>query len=189
MVSPNHKLQIRKPSRFPQVNGLTLHVTKIWISSWKVLTFDIYTWVCFHKTNKRGFASNRVLWKQMSAYSTGHGHCSIASMFHEWKSAILNANSTRKTRVKHLCEKVHAKLHEKIHINFPNLHVKLYKHIVIVCAYLVYLSSYIAGWAVLVRVALLAKIKLSRHVQMLVFYVIWAKSDPSFLTEWTLFLK
>ena len=49
----------------------------------------------------------------------------------------------------------------------------------------------IAGWVsavVLVRVALLAKIKLSRHIQMLVFYVIRAKSDPSFLTEWKLFL-
>ena len=32
--------------------------------------------------------------------SMGHGHCSIASVFHEWKSAILHANSTRKTRVK-----------------------------------------------------------------------------------------
>ena len=31
--------------------------------------------------------------------------------------------------------------------------------------------------------------KLSRHVQMLAFNVIWAKSDPSFLTEWTLFLN
>ena len=30
---------------------------------------------------------------------------------------------------------------------------------------------------------LLAEIKLSRHVQLLVSYVIWAKSDPSFLTE------
>ena len=34
----------------------------------------------------------------------------------------------------------------------------------------------------------LAFIKLSRHVQMLEFYVIGAKVDPSFLTKWTLFL-
>ena len=69
-VSPNHKLQICVPSRFPQVNGLTLHVMKIKISSWKLLTFDIYVWVCFHKTNEWGFASNWVLWKQTSVYST-----------------------------------------------------------------------------------------------------------------------
>ena len=65
-------------------------------------------------------------------------------------------------------------------------------HIVIICVYLDYLSSNSAGWAsavVLVWVALLAKIKLSKHIQMLAFYVIWAKSDPSSLTKWTLFLN
>ena len=78
-------------------------------------------------------------------YRPGHGHCSIARMFHEWKSAILHTNSTRKTRMKHSCEKIHAKIHSKIHVNFPNLHVKRYMHIVIICVYLVYLSSNSAG--------------------------------------------
>ena len=154
-----------------------------------MLTFDIYAWVCFHKTNKRGFPSNWVLWKQMSAYSTGHGHCSIASVFHEWKSAILHANSTRKTRVKKYKQNYMRKYTQIFLIACKTLHAHCYN----LCVFgLLELNSYIAGWAsavVLVRVALLAKIKLSRHVQMLVFYVIWAKSDPSFLTEWTLFLN
>ena len=50
-------------------------------------------------------------------YSTGHGHCSTTRVFHAWKSAILNANSMRKTRVKHSCKKIHAKIHKKIHAN------------------------------------------------------------------------
>ena len=39
------------------------------------------------------------------AYSTGHRHCSITYVFHVWKSAILHANSTGKTLVKHSCKK------------------------------------------------------------------------------------
>ena len=44
-------------------------------------------------------------------YSTGHGHCSITSVFRAWKSAIWHVNSTRKRCVKHLCKNVHAKIH------------------------------------------------------------------------------
>ena len=51
------------------------------------------------------------------SYSTGHRHCSITRVFHAWKSAILHANSTRKTRVKHSCKKIHAKILKKIHAN------------------------------------------------------------------------
>ena len=79
------------------------------------------------------------------AYSTSHGHYSITCVFHAWKSAILHANSTRKTRVKHSCKRLHAKIHEKIHVNQENLRVKLYSHIVKIWEYSVSLSSYIAG--------------------------------------------
>ena len=48
-------------------------------------------------------------------YSTGCGHCSIRRVFSGWKSSILHANSTRKTRAKHTCKKIHARIHEKIH--------------------------------------------------------------------------
>ena len=51
------------------------------------------------------------------AYSTGHRHCSITYVFHVWKSAILHANSTGKTLVKHSCKNIHAKIQEKIHAN------------------------------------------------------------------------
>ena len=90
-----------------------------------MLTFDIYTWVCFPKMNGRGFASDWVLWKQTSAYSTGHGHCSITHVFHVWKSAI---------RLKHSCKKINTKIYKKIQANFPNLCVQLYTHIVIICS-------------------------------------------------------
>ena len=78
-------------------------------------------------------------------YSTGHRHCSITRMFHAWKSAIMHANSTRRTLVRPSCKNIHAKIHKKIHANKENLHVKLYMQIVIICMYSVYLSSYIAG--------------------------------------------
>ena len=91
-----------------------------------MLTFDIYAWVCFHKTNKRGSPSNWVLWKQMSAYSTGHGHCSIASVFHEWKSAILHANSTRKTRVKKYMQNYMRKYTQIFLIACQTLHAHCY---------------------------------------------------------------
>ena len=106
--------------------------------------------------------------------------CHIAHKFHKKNTReTLVWKNTCKNTLENTCK-------------FPNLHVKRYMHIVIICVYLVYLSSNSAGWAsavVLVWVAFLAKIKLSRHIQMLAFYVIWAKSDPSFLTEWTLFLN
>ena len=54
----------------------------------------------------------------MSVYSTGHGHCGITRVFHTWKSATLHANSTIKTRVKQLCKKIHAKIHEKTDANY-----------------------------------------------------------------------
>lgn len=41
-------------------------------------------------------------------YSTGHRHCNLTHVFHACKSAILHANSTRKTREKHSCRKIHA---------------------------------------------------------------------------------
>ena len=78
-------------------------------------------------------------------YSTGHRHCSTTRVFHAWKSAILHANSTRKTCVKHSCKKIHAKIDEKIHANKENLRAKLYTQVFIICVYSVYLSFYIAG--------------------------------------------
>ena len=51
-------------------------------------------------------------------YSTGCGHCSIRRVFSAWKSSILHANSTRKTRAKHMCKKIHEKMHATLRAKF-----------------------------------------------------------------------
>ena len=43
-------------------------------------------------------------------------HVSCVEIHHN----LLHANSMRKTLVKHSCKNIHAKIHEKIHANFPN---------------------------------------------------------------------
>ena len=79
------------------------------------------------------------------SYSTGHRHCSITRVFHAWKSAILHANSTRKTRVKHSCKKNTHKNTQENTRKFRKFACKTYIQVVIICVYSVYLSSYIAG--------------------------------------------
>ena len=72
-------------------------------------------------------------------YSTSCGHCSVRRVFSAWKSSILHANSTRKTRAKHTCKK---------NPKFTIYISKIYTQIVVICVYSVYLSSYsiVSAW-------------------------------------------
>ena len=102
--------------------------------------------------------------------------CHIARKFHEkkmgetlvWKSTRKNTLENTRKLGKFACKTLHTSCY--------NLRV-------------FGLLEFLHRWLSECSCTCAGGFKLSRHVQMLAFNVIWAKSDPSFLTEWTLFLN
>ena len=127
---------------------------------------------------------------QPRLHCTSHGHCSITRVFHGWKSAILHANSTRKTRVKHWCKRPRKNTRENTRKLGKFACKTLYAHCnnLRVFGLLEFLHRSLRECSCTCAVSFVSKNQtFEAVVQMLVFYVICAKRNPSFLTERILF--
>ena len=122
----------------------------------------------------------------MSAYSTGHGHCSIASVFHEWKSAIF----AHKFHKKNTCETLMCKKYMQNYmrkymqiflIACKTLHVHCYN--LCVFGLLEFLQCWLSEHSCTCAGGFVSKNQTFKARSNVSISVIWAISDPSFLTE------